>query len=285
LDIGSETIRYAAPHTASRPGIVPGLSGISETMLWPLHHRACEARRNDGVLNDPAAIRIHDAIDYDFQRHFGRPGGTLAARAAQIDSSLREFLTQHPDGFVVSLGEGLETQSTRVDNGRMRWLTVDLPHAIALRERFITPTHRFRHFPASALSPDWMDNVDPTAGLCIIAQGLLMYLQPHLVEQLFRTLASRFPGATIIFDTIPRWFSKLTMDGLQQTPHYRLPPMPWGLDRDEIKTTLNHWHPTHTCMTFLDYRSPRFPHRHTADFIETLPILRQKVPCLLSVQL
>jgi O-methyltransferase involved in polyketide biosynthesis len=32
----------------------------------------------------------------------------------------------------VSLGEGLETQGRRVDNGRLRWLSVDLPDAIRL---------------------------------------------------------------------------------------------------------------------------------------------------------
>jgi hypothetical protein len=91
------------------------------------------------------AILIHDAIDYNFHQHFGTPGGSLAARAAQIDRSLRDWLTRHPDGLVVSLGEGLETQAERVDNGRMRWLSVDLPQAMALRERFITPGGRFEH--------------------------------------------------------------------------------------------------------------------------------------------
>ena len=60
----------------------PGLSGVSETMLWSLHNRACEARRLDGILDDPRTISIHDAITYDFHHHFGTPAGTLAARAA-----------------------------------------------------------------------------------------------------------------------------------------------------------------------------------------------------------
>jgi O-methyltransferase involved in polyketide biosynthesis len=35
----------------------------------------------------------------------------------------------------------------------MRWLSVDLPGAIRLRERFLPPTNRFRHIAASALDP------------------------------------------------------------------------------------------------------------------------------------
>jgi O-methyltransferase involved in polyketide biosynthesis len=274
----------AAPLPPTPAPIVPGLTGVSETMLWSLHNRACEARRPNGVLRDPATIQIHDAIAYDFQHHFGIPGGSLAARAAQIDLALRTWLTHHPDGLIVSLGEGLETQSARVDNGRMRWLSVDLPAAISLREKFISPNHRFSHLPASALAPDWMDHADPSAGICIIAQGLLMYFQPALVEQLFRAIAAKFPGATMIFDTVPRFFSRLTLDGLQQTPHYRLPPMPWGIDQDEIEPTLRRWHPGLSSVRFLDYRAPRGLHRRVADMVRILPVLRHEVPCLLQVE-
>jgi O-methyltransferase involved in polyketide biosynthesis len=254
-------------------------------MLWSLHNRACEARRQDGILSDPATILIHDAIEYDFRQNFGVPAGTLAARAAQIDRELRRWLEQHPDGFVVSLGEGLETQSARVDNGRMRWLTVDLPHAISLREKFIVPNQRFSHLPASACAPDWMDHVDPTAEICIIAQGLLMYLPPRLVEQLFRAIAARFVGAMMIFDTVPRWFSRLTLDGLQQTPRYRLPPMPWGVDQDEIEDLLRRWHPGLVRVEFLKYRAPRGFPRYVADWWDVMPVFRHEVPCLCKVLL
>ena len=283
MDIGS-TLELNADVMASRPAAVePGLSGVSETMLWSLHNRACEARRRDGVLRDPQAIRIHDAISYDFRHHFGRPGGSLAARAAQIDKALRGWLAAHPDGFVVSLGEGLETQASRVDNGRMRWLSVDLPHAIQLREQFMLPDHRFMHLAASALAPDWMELADASAGICVVAQGLLMYLQPGLVEQLYRAIAEKFPGATLIFDTVPRWFSRLTLEGLQQTPHYRLPPMPWGIDRDEIAETLRRWHPGLSHLEFLDYRAPRGLQRHVADFMSAVPVFRHEVPSLLKI--
>jgi O-methyltransferase involved in polyketide biosynthesis len=202
-----------------RDGIAPDLADVSETMLWALHNRACEARRSDGVLVDPDSMRIQEAIDYDFARHFGDPVGSLAARAAEIDRALRRWLERHPDGFVVSLGEGLETQVRRVDNGRMRWLSVDLPEAIRLRERFLAPTDRFRHIAVSALDPAWMDAVDPSSGVFIVAQGLLMYLEPEAVRQLFSGIADRFPGAEMVFDVVPRWFSSLTLPGLNQTPH------------------------------------------------------------------
>jgi O-methyltransferase involved in polyketide biosynthesis len=263
----------------------PGLAGVSETMLWALHGRAIEASRQDGILTDPDCVRIHQSIDYDFERYFGRPAGTLAARAAEIDRILRHWIARHPDGIVVSLGEGLETQVRRVDNGRVRWLSVDLPEAIRLRERFLPPTDRFRHIAVSALDHAWVDAVDPSCGVFIVAQGLLMYLQPRMVRTLFAGIAQRFPAAEMVFDVVPHWFSRLTLRGLHPTPHYRLPAMPWGINRDEIKPTLRRWLPRLASVTFLDYNLPRgLPHMG-AHLIHHMPFFRHEVPSLVHVAL
>jgi O-methyltransferase involved in polyketide biosynthesis len=264
-------------------GIVPHLAGISETMLWSLHNRASETRRADGVLVDPESVRIQSAIDYDFARRFGDPVGSLAARAAEIDRTLRSWLKHHPDGCVVSLGEGLETQAHRVDNGRVRWLSVDLPDAIRLRERFLAPTHRFCHIAASALDPVWMDAVDPRSDIFIVAQGLLMYLEPGTVRQLLASIADRFPAAEIVFDVVPRWFSQLTLWGVNQTPYYRLPAMPWGINRDELEPTLRNWLPRVATVEFLDYRAPRGLPRVLADMTNRIPVARHAVPSLVHV--
>lgn len=263
--------------------IMPALADVSETMLWALHNRATEARRIDGVLVDPDSVRIHEAIDYDFAHHFGSPMGSLAFRAAEIDRALSRWLKSHPDGCVVSLGEGLETQVRRVDNGRMRWLSVDLPDAIRLRERFLLPTGRFRHIAASALNPVWMDAVDPAGGVFVVAQGLLMYLEPEAVRQLLSEIADRFPGADMIFDAVPRWFSRLTLLGLKQTPHYQLPPMPWGINRNELEPTLRRWIPAIGDVAFLEYRAPRGLPLLLAQMLQQLPIARYGVPSLMHV--
>jgi O-methyltransferase involved in polyketide biosynthesis len=281
--IGSGEPRRDNPRAERRDGIAPDLAGVSETMLWSLYNRASEAERPDGVLVDPESVRIRSAIKYDFAAHFGVPLGSLAARAIEIDRALRAWLCRHPEGVVVSLGEGLETQSRRVDNGRMRWLTVDLPDAIRLRGRFLAPTQRFRHIAASALDPIWMDAVDPSSGVFIIAQGLLMYLAPERVRNLFASIADRFPGSELVFDTIPRWFSDLTLLGLNQTASYRLPPMPWGINRDEVEQTLRGWHPRVATVAFLSYRSPRGLPRLFAGITDQIPVARHGVPGLVHV--
>lgn len=212
-------------------------------MLWPLYNRAAEAKRPDAKLVDPLAIQVADAIDYDYAESFGKPDFGHAMRALAIDGVLRDWLAAHPDGQVVALGEGLETQFWRVDNGRLRWLSVDLPASIALRQQLLGESARQRNFPCSILDQTWMDEVDDSREIFITAAGVLMYFEAGDVRALVSAIAGRFPKAEMIFDCIPRWLSrKTTGGGWQKTPTYRTPPMPWGLDRHEAARILD-WHP------------------------------------------
>jgi O-methyltransferase involved in polyketide biosynthesis len=44
------------------------LDGVSATALWTLHNRATEAKRPDGVITDPWAVRLFDALSYDYSK-------------------------------------------------------------------------------------------------------------------------------------------------------------------------------------------------------------------------
>ena len=265
-------------------GFMPDVRGVSETMLLALHNRAEEAKRPDGILTDPDSVRIYETIDYDFLHRFGVSEGSLAVRAAKTDQVLRHWLAAHPDGFVVSLGEGLETQVRRVDNGRMQWLSVDLPDAIRVRERFIPPTDRFHHLSMNVLDPAWMDAVEPSRGVFIVAQGLFMYLEPKAVRRLFVDIAERFLGVEMVFDVIPRWFSRLTLWGLRRTPNYRLPPMPWGINCDEIEPTLRYWSPLVATVEVLRYSLPRGLLHYFDSVFRLNPLFRNAVPNLVHVK-
>jgi O-methyltransferase involved in polyketide biosynthesis len=269
---------------AATGGIRPELAGVPETMLWSLYHRACEAQRPDAVLVDPESVRIHAALDYDFAGHFGAPVGSLAVRAAAIDGLLRRWLLRHPDGLIVSLGEGLETQASRIDNGRMRWLSVDLPEAIRLRALFIPHNERFGWIAANVMDFAWMAAIEPGEPVFFVAQGLLMYLPPADVRALLRGIADRFGRTDIVFDAVPRWFSQLTLMGWQQTSLYRLPPMPWGIDRNEIAATLQEWHPAFDRVAFLDYRMPRGLPLLLAKMTARMPGARHEVPTLVHIE-
>ena len=114
--------------------------------------RASEARRPDGIIDDPMAIRLVDSIDYDFSK-FGLAGRQdVAHRALAFDSNAHRYLSDHPQATVVALGEGLQTSFWRLDaaglGGEFRWLTVDLPAIIDLRGQLLPHSPRILASPS-----------------------------------------------------------------------------------------------------------------------------------------
>jgi O-methyltransferase involved in polyketide biosynthesis len=214
------------------------LQGVPETLLWTLYHRASEARRDDAVLNDPKAVELLAAIDFAFEERFGSASAGLsqwqALRARAFDRQVEHFLATHPEGAVVALGEGLETQFWRVDNGRVHWLTVDLPEAIEVRERLLPPGERQRVLACSALDGLWLDELDKTRGVLVTAQGLLMYLEPDDARRVIAMCARRLPGGALVFDAVPRWLSERSRSGKLGAPGgWHPPPWTWWIDADE----------------------------------------------------
>ena len=214
------------------------LEGVPETLLWTLYQRAGEARRPDAVLRDPRAVEVLDAIDFPFEQRFGKADSSWAQwqalRARCFDQQVERFLSDHPDGTVVALGEGLETQFWRVDNGRVHWLTIDLPEAIEVRERLLPSSDRQYTLACSALDRRWIDVVNPAPGVLITAQGLFMYFAPDEVRGLVKACAAQFPGGGLVFDAVPRWLSERSRQGkLGSTDGWRPPPWTWWMDAHE----------------------------------------------------
>jgi O-methyltransferase involved in polyketide biosynthesis len=200
------------------------LTGVPETALWTLYHRALAA--GQGVLEDPKAIELVDRIDHPFRERFG--GGELAPwqglRVRAFDREIRRVLREEPDATVVALGEGLETQFWRVDNGRMRWVTVDLPESVALRERLLPAGERQTTIAASALDVDrWI----ATRPSLITAQGLLMYLDRESVHGLL----ARLPPAALLFDVVSK---RLAAHSGKPRQGYQPPAWTYGVDRREL---------------------------------------------------
>jgi O-methyltransferase involved in polyketide biosynthesis len=253
-------------------------------MLWTLHNRANDAARPDGFLWDPACLRIYQSIDYDFARSFGKPDASHPMRSRLIDDAVRPWIAAHPWGTVVELGAGLETQFQRCDNGRVQWRCVDVPEALAVRERFLPPSDRCRHIPRSALDLAWLDAIDPARGVFVTAQGLFMYFQEHEVRRLFTAIVDRFPGVELMFDTIPRWFSRKTLQGFRKTRYYQAPPMPWGVNFAQIAPLLRAWSRRVDAVSVMPYGMyPRGLGGALLRFAPHVPGLRSLPPTIVHV--
>jgi O-methyltransferase involved in polyketide biosynthesis len=87
------------------------------------------------------AIKFVDAIDYDFSKFGHTRRQDMALRALTFDEYTRRYLVDHPSATVVALAEGLQTSFYRLNQvgvgEQFRWLTVDLPPIIELRQRLL----------------------------------------------------------------------------------------------------------------------------------------------------
>ena len=223
-----------------------GLGPVQQTLLVPLWARAAETRSRLSILSDPRAVEIVDALGDRFS-HFNRSALRsrigIALRTLQFDDWLRAFLEEHPAGTVADVGVGLNTRFERCDNGRARFLEVDLPDSMAVRRRYFAETDRRRMLAGSLLDDDWIDRLLDLPGpyfVCI--EGVLMYLPEDEVRRVIDRLGERLPGATLTFDA-------LTPDGVAtQSRHDTLKHFAarfdWGV---EDVRSLEGWRDGLTC--------------------------------------
>lgn len=267
---------------------IPTLDGIPETMLWTLHNRAVEAQRSDGIINDDKCVEIYTSIDYDYVKSFGEPEASHAVRSLDFDREVGMFLQQHPGATIVNLGEGLETQRFRIQADYGLWLSVDLPDAIAIRERYITADARHLHIALSALDRAWFDSVPEDKPVLIMAQGLFMYFQPSDVELFVKDISEKFKQSVLVFDTIPTWLSNKTLSatGWKKTAHYTTPRMPWGINRSLIVPTFQKWLDGVGEVEDLGYSNfPRGVVRWFFGFFNTLPYLKTITPSIVKISM
>ena len=213
------------------------LSGVSETALMTLNGRAHQAGLPDAIIDDPMAITLRDSFDVDFTK-FGRQGQEMALRSLAVDACAIDYLRAHPKATIVALAEGFQTSFWRLDKAvadpQFRWVSVDLPPVIELREQLLPPSPRITNLAQSALDYSWIDRIDDTDGVFITAEGLLMYLQPDQSMGLITECAKRFPGGQMFFDLPPTIIKKVAPNGIRASKNYRVPPMPFSLSINEL---------------------------------------------------
>lgn len=228
------------------------LTGVPETLLWTLSFRAQEASRPDALLVDPLAVDLVRRIDYPFAERLGSGENRAqwqALRSATFDRVVRGFLAaaaaRGRTPVVAALGEGLETAFWRCDDGRVRWVGVDLPETASLRRAVLPPHERRRHVDVSLLDEAWFDvvrevlreNGSEPSDVLVHAQGVLMYLQPAQVHDVVARCAAAFGGGAMVLDGVPAWTSRATSGAMQRRGEGALvpPPMPWAVSRPQLR--------------------------------------------------
>jgi O-methyltransferase involved in polyketide biosynthesis len=185
------------------------LGSVQETLFLPLWGRAVETQKPKPILVDRQAVSIINNVPYDFTK-FAKNIGRISrlswiARSLFFDNKIRAFLESHPEATIVNIGCGLDTTFDRVDNGKIRWIDLDMPDTIELRKKYLSETDRNQFIPKSVFDKSWYDAIENKNNVMLLIAGVLYYFDEMQVMELFTDFHDLLPGVEVIFD-----FSSLT---------------------------------------------------------------------------
>ncbi|MEV0599378.1 hypothetical protein AB0I82_08775 [Streptomyces sp. NPDC050315] len=116
-----------------------------------------------------------------------------------FDEAVRRYLRDRPQATVVALGEGLDTGFWRVDNGQLRWLTVEEPATAALRRMLLPDGPRWRTLTGRLTGPNWPTAVArPALGVLVLVFGPPP--AAGALRELRALCARRLPGAALLLE-------------------------------------------------------------------------------------
>lgn len=172
------------------------------------------------AFSDPEACRIAAALPAEclaYARDTAFVRGVVL-RSLLFDRLAAEFFAAHPTGLCIALGAGLCTRRTRLaaQAGAARWLNVDLPDAIALRDQHMAGSDAEAHLACSILDTSWMDAADlpGRTPVLVLLEGVCPYLPQAPLQDMLEQLARRFTGAgapacTLVLDYVHPLLARL----------------------------------------------------------------------------
>lgn len=189
------------------------LQGIEETMLIPLWARAYETTSvEEPLLKDLLAVKMVGLIDYDFKKfmHAKYSQVGVAVRSAIFDREVKAFLRENPKTICISMGCGLDTRFNRVDNGSIHWYDIDLPEAMKVRNRLLSPVNeRVHEITASIFDEAWVKQVKKDGyKVLFIVEGISMYFEKEQMQVLFSLLSRNFPESFMLIEVMPPFIIK-----------------------------------------------------------------------------
>jgi O-methyltransferase involved in polyketide biosynthesis len=190
------------------------LHTVSETALLTLRSRVVESEALNPVLKDPVGKEcfqeLLETLPADLQDRIMKrklsPLLTrhLALRARKYDALCREFLGTNPSGLLVNLGCGFDTRFWRLGLAKERYIELDLPEVISLKQELLGDKITYRTIGASVLSEEWIPLVQSVQAerVLFLAEGLFMYFTPEDSSRTLKLIASSFRNSRLVMEVV-----------------------------------------------------------------------------------
>lgn len=185
---------------------------VGATLVTPLYARAhAHLVRGTARFDDQQAQQVWTGLE----RLAAQTGATsprelavtehtnvlgTVRRSVVMDQAVVKFALGQLDTRVITLGLGLCNRRSRLAHLSASFVGVDREQVIELRRRLI-PDDPTTLIAGCATEPAWLDPLVSSPATLIVAEGLLMYLNPADVTDLLQRLAVHFgPGTRLLGD-------------------------------------------------------------------------------------
>jgi O-methyltransferase involved in polyketide biosynthesis len=210
------------------------MTGLPRTLFIALAARAQAARSFPSLdPHDDHAQRLLQASGAEVQTSPADSPTVMNVlwRTQLIKQLGQEFFEHYPHSTGVNLGSGLAHYFQWLDNGSNRWIDVDLPEVIELRDALIpTPPARCQHKALDITSAGWWKRLGlhhHNEPVLLVCEGVLMYLQPAQVRSFLREIGENAPeGSELLCDFISP--VGIGQSALADTPEHPQAVFTWG---------------------------------------------------------
>ncbi len=117
---------------------------VSKTALVPICCRAMDYEAKNSILKDKFSHDLYNRIEFDWnliKKGLRVTDPTLmAVRVRKFDQMCRQFLEQHPNSIIVSLGSGIDNRFARIDNNQCYFVDLDFPEVLEFKKKY-HPNH------------------------------------------------------------------------------------------------------------------------------------------------
>lgn len=177
------------------------LTNESKTLFIPLLGKAIMSKENL-FLHDPKAEEIISKIDFDFTslKQSKWLSMYMSVRAFIFDELCNKYISEHKNTTLIHLGCGLDSRCLRVEQDFNHWYDIDYENVIDIRKKFYNQDEKHRMIGSSVLDYKWMEQIDNSDNVLVVAEGLTMYISEEEMKELIAQIESKFGDARLLFD-------------------------------------------------------------------------------------
>lgn len=177
------------------------MDSTNKTLYIPLYGKAMVSAKGI-ILDDKKAEEIwkKEAFPLKGKAKSKWLAYYMSMRGKVFDGAVLQRLDRLPDATVLHIGCGMDSRAVRL-NVKNRWYDMDFADVINARKQYYTESENYTMLTADASQPQqWVSNFPKDSTAVVIMEGVTMYIERPLLENMLLRLQEHFSRVIFIAD-------------------------------------------------------------------------------------